>query len=227
MQSSRRNILLLGMSIVIASTLQSISSITPPPLLLPRTIINRRPSYRIGGEVHLIRRISKSRRNDIEEGTTQQQLNAISYLNSLNDITSNPQLFPTTSSYIKTLSAQKNRQQDQSLEDADAAAIPSAEEFLTQLSNELLRASQQQQQQNDNAMHQHKQQHKLDVSPVASSSTFTFPGSGHSKQSSSNDTNNNDSTTTTFASYNTNNNDKKKQKQKCITTCNRFPPSEL
>jgi len=67
------------------------------------------------------------------ESSTSSQLYAhLAYLDSLNAITSNPDLFPTTSDYIRTLSRA-------GLDDGSQA--PSAEEFLTQLSTELLRAS--------------------------------------------------------------------------------------
>lgn len=62
----------------------------------------------------------------------------LAYLDSLHDITSNPHLFPTTSDYIRTLS----QLEDETSNTFVGAAPPSAEDFLAQLSTELLRASQ-------------------------------------------------------------------------------------
>ena len=75
--------------------------------------------------------------NNFQRGTTNSlEATTTTYLDSLNDITSNPHLFPTTSDYIKTLSSQSS-EGDTIIFDA----APSAEEFLTQLSTELLKAS--------------------------------------------------------------------------------------
>mmetsp|Transcript_14352 Transcript_14352/g.31101 ORF Transcript_14352/g.31101 Transcript_14352/m.31101 type:complete len:954 (-) Transcript_14352:214-3075(-) len=102
--------------------------------------------------------------------TTTTQLNAhLAYLNSLNAITSNPHLFPTTSDYIHTLS-QLEKDYDASSGTSVAAPIPSAEEFLTQLSTELLRASREQ----EEVMFQPTTTSSAAVAAVESDSPFLY-----------------------------------------------------
>jgi len=118
----RNNQLSIAFLLLIASTPQYISSFVAPNE-------NRIKNERRRVSSILRRRVANSYRGTI----TDYQLNA--YLDSLNDITSNPQLFPYTSSYIRTLSQKHNIGGD--------VDKPSAEEFLSKLSSELLRASQQ------------------------------------------------------------------------------------
>lgn len=83
---------------------------------------------------------STSRRETAASSTTRLTAH-LACLDSLRDISSNPDLFPTTSDYIRTLSLRE----DDASDTESVGAAPSAEEFLTQLSTELLRASREQQ----------------------------------------------------------------------------------
>jgi len=115
----RNNQLSIAFLLLIATTPQYISS-----FITPNRIKNGRRSL----SSLFRRRVANSYCSTI----TDYQLNT--YLDSLNDITSNPELFPYTSSYIRTLSQKHNIGGD--------VNIPSAEEFLAKLSSELLQASQ-------------------------------------------------------------------------------------
>ena len=115
----RNNQLSIAFLLLIATTPQYISSFITPNRIKHGK--RRVPSL-------FRRRVANSFRGTI----TDYQLNA--YLDSLNDITSNPELFPYTSSYIRTLSQKHNVGGD--------VNIPSAEQFLAKLSSELLRAPQ-------------------------------------------------------------------------------------
>jgi len=118
----RNNQLSIAFLLLIASTPQYISSFVAPN------------ENRIKNGRRRVSSLFRRRFANIYRGTiTDYQLNA--YLDSLNDITSNPELFPYTSSYIRTLSQNHNIGGD--------VDKPSAEEFLSKLSSELLRASQQ------------------------------------------------------------------------------------
>jgi len=115
----RNNQLSIAFLLLIATTPQYITSFIAP--------------NRIKHGRRRVSSIFRGRVANIFRGTiTDYQLNA--YLDSLNDIMSNPELFPYTSSYIRTLSQKHNIGGD--------VDKPSAEEFLAKLSSELLRASQ-------------------------------------------------------------------------------------
>ena len=151
-QSSRTNSMLLGVTtsglLLVAHAPQDASAFSAP---LTNAII-RRPKGAIEAttlgapansriEVGATRKPSRSR----SSRTSQLELAGhLAYLDSLHSITANPDLFPTTSNYIRTLDGRGGNGVGGVAVASSAsaeAAIPSPEEFLTQLSKELLKAS--------------------------------------------------------------------------------------